>query len=368
MDQILQDAYHEYGYPSSSKLLKILKKNDVVISKKQVDDFVTEQDINQRYRKKSKKTFTPITTIDTAFDMQMDLLDFSKFSHANGGMKWILIVIDVFSRRAYARAIKSKEPSVVEPALDEILVEINVVPATIRSDNGNEFKGDVDELLEKEHIVHQTNLVGDHHVLGIVDRFSQTIKNILYKWMDDQNRTDWSSHLDNVIKTYNKTPHSGLGEMTPIEAEKYPSDTRNYQYENRIQKAKPKKETIHVGDTVRAFIARNVMNNRSFHPVWTREKYKVIRKEGGNYVLDNGKKYKANTLQKTRDIPDIPDDEQKYAPDLDGKEDVENELERDMRNAIINRRLQQAGMDQNDIQPRTSMRSWKPTYYNRLNL
>ena len=113
MDQILQDAYHEYGYPSSSKLLKILKKNDVVISKKQVDDFVTEQDINQRYRKKSKNTFTPITTIDTAFDMQMDLLDFSKFSHANGGMKWILIVIDVFQEEHTLEQLRVKNQALL---------------------------------------------------------------------------------------------------------------------------------------------------------------------------------------------------------------------------------------------------------------
>ena len=38
-----------------------------------------------------------------------DLLDMSNYSKDNKGMKWILLVIDVFTRQCYAESMKNKE-------------------------------------------------------------------------------------------------------------------------------------------------------------------------------------------------------------------------------------------------------------------
>ena len=43
----------------------------------------------------------PIVTIEDYFDFQLDLLDMSKYSRYNKGYQWIMICVDVFSRKAY---------------------------------------------------------------------------------------------------------------------------------------------------------------------------------------------------------------------------------------------------------------------------
>ena len=56
-------------------------------------------------------------------------------------------------------------------------------PKVLSSDNGGEFKGVVAQYLKDNNIIQKMNEVGDHNVLGIVDRFSQTVKNKIYKFL-----------------------------------------------------------------------------------------------------------------------------------------------------------------------------------------
>ena len=346
---LLDDLYEEYHYPSASKLLSIAKKKNLDLTKKQIDDFINQQDINQRYKQKEKKNLAPIVTDREHEDFQMDLLDFTKFGQKNKGLKWTLLVIDIFTRKGYARAIKSKEQENVLPALKEIMTEGKPMPTVISTDNGNEFKGSVDTYMKQNKIIHRTNIVDDHHMLGVIDRFSKTIKNILYKYMDKNNTTDWSSRLQKVIDKYNETPHSTMKDNTPDEMEERPSDARGIHYE-RVLQAKPKKDKINVGDFVRILTEKHILNNRSFHAMWSREIYVVEGKDGARFRLNNGKEYKQEQLQLTQAIPQ--DDEKEPSA-----------LEEDLRGAKVDRKLKEVGMKQSDILPRErSKREWQPKF------
>jgi hypothetical protein len=259
-------------------------------------------------------------------------------------------VIDIFTRKGYARAIKGKEQENVLPALKEIMTEGKPMPAVISTDNGNEFKGSVDTYMKQNKIIHRTNIVDDHHMLGVIDRFSKTIKNILYKYMDKNNTTDWSSRLQKVIDKYNETPHSTMKDNTPDEMEERPSDARGIHYE-RVLQAKPKKDKINVGDFVRILTEKHILNNRSFHAMWSREIYVVEGKDGARFRLNNGKEYKQEDLQLTQALPQ---DEEKQDPSA---------LEEDLRGAKVDRKLKTVGMHQEDILPRErSKREWQPKF------
>ena len=52
------------------------------------------------------------------------------------------------------------------------------------------------------------------------------------------NTTDWISNLENLFDIYNETPHSGVGNMTPIEAAKYFVLTREFQ-DIKLNKYRP---------------------------------------------------------------------------------------------------------------------------------
>lgn len=65
-----------------------------------------------------------------------DLVDYQKHSRKNGGMKYILVVIDCFSRYAYTRPLRTKKAVDTATALDDIITSMNYPPSILVSDKG----------------------------------------------------------------------------------------------------------------------------------------------------------------------------------------------------------------------------------------
>lgn len=62
---------------------------------------------------------------------QVDLIEFCSLSRQNDGYKYALMCIDVFSKKAFARALKSKRSKEVADAMETIFEESGVVPKNI---------------------------------------------------------------------------------------------------------------------------------------------------------------------------------------------------------------------------------------------
>jgi len=77
-------------------------------------------------------------------------MDFSKLAPYNNNYKWILSVIDLFTKKAWVAALKNKTASEVWNALKKILDEMDETPHIIQSDNGNEFKAELAAGLEEK--------------------------------------------------------------------------------------------------------------------------------------------------------------------------------------------------------------------------
>ena len=88
------------------------------------------------------------------------------------------------------------------------------------SDNESSFKGGkFQKLLSKYNIFHDVNIVDDHHVLGIVDRFARTIKTIFTKIFLRSKTKNWVDSLNKVVDRYNESPHSGIYDIKPNDAD-----------------------------------------------------------------------------------------------------------------------------------------------------
>src|SRR5277367_5421641 len=75
-----------------------------------------------RVRFGSRKYHVRYGWIGMDHQWQMDLVDMQAYAADNDGYKYILTVIDMFSRYAWAVAIKSKSPKDVKPAFESIFV------------------------------------------------------------------------------------------------------------------------------------------------------------------------------------------------------------------------------------------------------
>jgi len=100
-EQELRDIYYNpiEGYQSAQKLHEAARDRGLDVSQKQVGEWLAHQSTYVRFRQPTKKFKTRQTYVPHMGDqLQMDLVDMSKYEKGNKDYQWILTGIDVFSR------------------------------------------------------------------------------------------------------------------------------------------------------------------------------------------------------------------------------------------------------------------------------
>ena len=115
----------------------------------------------------------------------------------------MLLVVDIFSRFAYAEPLETKTSEEVAAAFQRILnrVKTNRVtgkrssarPTEVSTDSGNEFKGAFSELLNRLNIV-QTGKTS-RNALAVADATTKTIRDIMKKEMTATGSESWAAAL-----------------------------------------------------------------------------------------------------------------------------------------------------------------------------
>jgi hypothetical protein len=348
----LNELWKEYNYPSLTKFFQLIKVNKKKYTYDQIKDFIDNNTISQIHKRTFKKSkgFHHIQTYGPNVSWQMDLLDMQKYSKWNNGYKWILIVIDIFSRKAFAEALKDKTTERIEKALSKILGDSLKLPLVITSDKGGEFKGKVKKLLDYTDIYHRTAEIGDHHILGIVDRFSKTIKNIIAKVMTHNDNNEWINNLETIISKYNDTPHSSICNFTPNEAEIYDENIR----ECMNEKDEPK-DKLKIGDFVRIKLKKNIFN-KGYEQTYSNKTYEIVDKIGHTYTLDDGTEKREFDLQMVKQKENIS------KPKLEQNKKLMKFVRKQKKFAIeTNSKIDDDGNLIPAIEPRRSKREHKKT-------
>ena len=101
LDVALREIYFNVngGYMSMEKLYQSAKEEGIEgVSRKNVKEWLQTQNTYIIHKPSRKHYKTQRTYVDgLAQQIQMDLVDMSKFSHGNKGNRWILTVIEVLS-------------------------------------------------------------------------------------------------------------------------------------------------------------------------------------------------------------------------------------------------------------------------------
>jgi hypothetical protein len=219
--------------------------------------------------------------------LQIDLLDYTKYATKNKNYKFILIGIDIFSRKAFAEPIKAKTPRNVLEAFQNF----DIMPTSVYHDSGNEFKGEFLLYLKDNDIMNVVSRIGNHHSLGVVDKFSRTLKTMISKVMTVNDTATYIDILKTLIDVYNRTPHSSLLDFSPNEVMRN-STVRNKILELNFEKLRYNKELIDaekskfsVGDDVRIKLKKKGFQ-KGYEQTYSSETYKVLGFNGNNIILD----------------------------------------------------------------------------------
>ena len=147
----LQSIYKKYNYPSKNKLYALAKKEGVKATHKEIEDFLNKQSTQQIFSKKVKQKPGHIVAFEPDTRFQMDLIDMSKFATKNNGFNWIMLLIDVFTRKLTAYRMKTKTEKNILEVLNKFFADHH--PDIITSDNESGFKSKtVQKLMEDKKI------------------------------------------------------------------------------------------------------------------------------------------------------------------------------------------------------------------------
>ena len=195
--------------------------------KSQVHAWLKKQDpytlhLSRKLKFKRSRYYVP--NMNNLF--QTDLCDMRTLKKHNYNFCYILTVIDVFFKKAWAVALKTKDAATVIQAFKRIFADRK--PLYLQSDKGKEFVAKkVQNYLKQENIKFYTSQNPDTKC-SVVERFHRTLKSKMWKYFTHVGTYKYIDILDDLIQAYNNTKHSAIN-MTPNQVNKN-NEKQVYEY------------------------------------------------------------------------------------------------------------------------------------------
>ena len=166
------------------------------------------------------RNFSKRSVISNGIDeiWAVDMVDMQKFSEWNKGVKYLVMVIDLFSKYGWIKPLRDKRSETVSKAFDEMFETSKRKPKILWSDKGSEFiSKHFKEFLKKKDIkIYHTE---NEKKSNVVERWNKTIKNKMWKMFSANNNTVYWDKIDKLVDDYNKTRHSSI-KIKPVDASK----------------------------------------------------------------------------------------------------------------------------------------------------
>ena len=201
-----------------------------------------------------------------------DLVDMHKLAKDNDNFKFILMVVDVFSKFGWSVPLKSKSGDAVKTALETIFSK--QTPKKIWSDAGTEFYN-----IKVKHLLRSYDIelysTKNEEKCSVVERWNRTIKTQLWKYFTANGTHRYIDVLQPLIDRYNSTKHRSTG-FTPSDAQKqanYEQVFENLYFKNLKQQTS-KNPKFKVGDKVRLAIQKDKFE-KAYIINWSDRVYKI---------------------------------------------------------------------------------------------
>ena len=257
--------------------------------------------INEIYSKPPKKNYatnkTDVYYIDDIWSL--DILDLKDYGTENNrGYRYVLVVIDNFSKYGWTIPLKNKNAITIKDSFENILISSKRKPKLIETDRGKEFYNNIfQDFLNKNN----NKLYSRNSSYGAVfaERFNRTIRDLLKRPAFEKSDGNWIDVLSTITKQYNNRIHSST-KLTPIQASLKKNE--GFVYKNLLDKRMKIKPKYEINDLVRtADLKKTFSKGDTIN--WSYKLYKIteiINDTLPSYKIDNLKeRYSELLLKKT---------------------------------------------------------------------
>ena len=278
IEKIYSDIRNPAGLSSVKKLYKAVNESGNKTSLKEVEDFLSSQPSytllkeNPRKFRRRKYIFRkPGHTLvgDIAFLPQ----------YKKENKPYLLVLLDGYSRYVNVFQINSLKSKEVSPIVDSFF-ESNIYKyEKFFTDEGNEFINKDISKIYKKHGIIRYHTFNKEIKCSLVERFIRTLKRKIVKFVTHFNDENYTNVLEDIIATYNCTPHSSLDGRSPLDIHlmyKW-EDIKRFSkllYKDNKQNQNLVRKKLAPGTVVRLKGIKNQFS-RSFHIQNTYELFKV---------------------------------------------------------------------------------------------
>ncbi len=203
---------------------------------------------------------------------QADLVEMIEHSNVNNGYRYILTVIDVFSKYAWARPVLRKSGENVSNAMRDILTTTTdrkpflKPPKFLQTDAGKEFYN-----RQFQNMLHEfgITLYSTHSVkkASVIERFNRTLKTKMWVKFSAQGTFRWIDLLPRLILDYNSSIHRTI-KIKPRDVKR--KDERMLQEIHFFNHRLPRRGKVkfNIGDHVRINSIKGIFE-KGYEPNWS---------------------------------------------------------------------------------------------------
>ena len=197
----------------------------------------------------------------------VELADMQSLSKYNKGIKYLLCVMDLFSKYAWVILIKDKKGNSIVNAFKKIISKRRK-PNKTWVDQGSEcYKNSFKDFWKKKNNIEMYSTYNKRKSV-VAKRFIRTLKNKIFKHMTAISKNIYFDVIDDIVNKYNNTVHKTI-EMKPIDV----TDDSYAECNENFNKKDPK---FKVGDNARISKYKNILA-KAYNPNRSEEIFVVSK-------------------------------------------------------------------------------------------
>ena len=168
------------------------------------------------------------------------------------GFRFLLCVIDIFSKYAWVVPLKDKTDISIVDAFQKIFYKSERKPNKVWVDKGSEFYNNSFKKCLKDNDIEMHSIHNEEKSV-VAERFIRILKNKIYKYITALSKNVYNNKLDDIIDEYNNTYHK-ITKMKPVDVK----DNTYIDFEKEVNNKNPK---FKVDDHVRISKYKNILND-----------------------------------------------------------------------------------------------------------
>ena len=274
------------GLSSARKLYNEARKHVSNLTYGDVRTFLSSQD-SYTLHKQGRKNFPrrKIVVSRPGVIASVDLADMSLLKEQNDGVRYLLFILDSFSRYLIIKPLRDKSGASVLQAFKGVFENVGEGFASVKRvfcDKGREWYNIKVASYLKSKRIRLYSVQNQETKAALVERCIRTIKQKIYKYLTHNSTLRYINVLEGVVAGYNTSEHRSLKNRTPSQIhfttnENLVRELFIYNYIKPCSSKKAFSFDLKVDDTVRVSKYRETLGHKGFVKQNSEEIFRIYR-------------------------------------------------------------------------------------------